>query len=69
MVICFWRDVFVKKKSGDSRNLQRFKKSPGISSAEVGNPRHESHDPYATAADMSFIAGFEFFVAHYPAIT
>ena len=26
------------KKSGDSRNLHRLKKSPGISSAGVGNP-------------------------------
>ena len=32
--------MFVKKKSGDSRNLQRFKKSLGISSAEVGNPNY-----------------------------
>ena len=32
----------MKKKSGDSRNLQRLKKSPGISSAGVGNPTHYS---------------------------
>ena len=30
--------MLVKKKSGDSWNLQRLKKSPGISSAGVGNP-------------------------------
>ena len=37
-VLSFWRSI-CKEKIGDSRNLQRLKKkSPGISSAGVGNP-------------------------------